>query len=118
MTRLDDKSALPPLADLRPTEHGSACLLGVASLVMMAVGFLARNPAIAGCGALMAGGLIALRLRADLHSGISSSNWGTWRHDENRLGFRCNICFWAAATLFWLVLGVLTAFELIPMPSP
>lgn len=90
-----------------PTEHGSKCMLGIAALVMMALGILSRNPVVGGLGALLVGVLVALRLATDWRSGVTSSNWGTWRRDQNRLAFGCNIGFWAAVSLACFVLGAL-----------
>ena len=66
---------------------------------------------------LMAGLLILSRLVVDLRSGVTSSNWGTWRRDENRVEFRRNICFWIVITLLWFVLGIFTVFGWVRLPS-
>lgn len=117
-TRLVKRSALPEAVDERPTEHITKCLLGVASLIMMGAGILADSPVAIGSGATLAGLLVLWRLVVDMRSGITSSNWGTWRRDEHRLAFRCNICFWGFITMLWSVLGVVTMFGFIRVPSP
>jgi hypothetical protein len=73
----------------------------------MGLGIVARNPVVGGLGALLVGLLVVLRLATDLRSGVTSSNWGTWRRDQNRLSFRCNVGFWAAISLACFVLGIL-----------
>ena len=70
-----------------------------------------------GCGALLAGGLIWSRLALDVRSGVTSSNWGTWRRDTSPLGFRWNTGVWAVVATLWCGLGVLTVFHLIPVPT-
>lgn len=103
--------------DDQPVEHGSMCLFGIASLILISVGILAGSPGVAGSGAMMAGVLIFRRLAVDLRSGVTSSIWGTWRRDKDRLWFRCNICFWTAIALLWSILGLVIVFEWIHLPS-
>jgi len=115
--RLKNHRALPQVADVHPVEHVSTWLLGVAALMVVAIGIVAANPVVAGCGALMAGLLVLVRLLADMRSGITSSNWGTWQFNENRVGFRCNICFWTVIMLTWFVLGVFVLFGWVRLPA-
>lgn len=65
----------------------------------------------------MAGMLVLSRVIVDVRSGVSSSNWGTWRRNEHRIGFRCNVCFWGVITLLWFILGSLAMLNLIRVPS-
>jgi hypothetical protein len=108
---------LAEVADARPTEHAAKCFFGIGSLVMMGLGIVANNPVAFGSGAIMAGTLVLSRVIVDLRSGVSSSNWGTWQRNENRLGFRCNVSFWGVITLLWFALGSLAMLDLIRLPS-
>lgn len=82
-------------------------MLGIGALVLMGLGVVARNPVVGGLGALLLGLLVVLRLVTDVRSGITSSNWGTWRRDQNRLAFHCNVGFWAAISLACFILAIL-----------
>ncbi len=115
-TRLKNRLAVSHAADEHPIEYASVWL-GGGSLLVMAVGVLAGNPVVAGCGAIMVGLLILFRLRTDLRSGVTSSNWGSWRRDENRIGFRCNISLWSVLTLACFLLGVFTILGWVHLPS-
>ena len=116
-THLRLRSVLPGVADERPNEHAAKCLLGVGALFMMGLGVLAGSPVALGTGAMMAGMLVLLRVIVDVRSGVTSSNWGTWRRTENRARFRCNTCFWGVIAVLWFVLGGLAMLELIPVPA-
>jgi hypothetical protein len=116
-TSVQNPRALPRVADQRPSEHVAKCLLGIGSLIMMGWGILGRDPVMIGSGAIMAGLLVLSRLIVDLRCGVTSSNWGTWRRDENRGLFRCNICFWAFVTALWFMLGILIIGGFIQEPS-
>jgi hypothetical protein len=108
---------LPTLADAQPVEHGSMCLLGIGALVLASVGTLAGNAVVAGCGAVIAGLLILWRLVVDLRRGVTSSIWGTWRRDENRVAFRCNVCFWTFVALCLFLAGLMIGLEWVPLPA-
>lgn len=112
-TGLQNRSAQPEVAEEGP-EHASSCLLGVGSLMTISVGIVAGNSVVAGSGAILAGLLVLSRLAADLRSGVTSSNYGTWQRHEHRLGFRRNVCFWGAIALLWFVLGTLLMFGILP----
>ena len=116
-TRLQNRSRLPKVLPERSGEHVAAFLLGIGALMMVGVGILAGNPMIAGSGTMMAGLLVVSRLVVDLRSGVTSSNWGTWRRDENQFAYYRNICFWGAIALAWFLFGVLVMLGWIPMPS-
>ncbi len=111
------RAAVPISVDHRPSEHPSLCLLGIGALVMIGVGIVANNPVVTGGGVLLVGMLLFVRLVSDLRSGVSSSNWGTWRRDENRQGFRLNIVFWGVVLLLCVALGVVVLCGVFQPPA-
>jgi hypothetical protein len=114
---LSNRRRLLAISDARPTEHVTQCLLGIASLVMMGCGVLADSPAMAGMGAILAGLLVLSRLAVDLRSGVTSSNWGTWRRNDHRVGFLCNVCFWSVITILWFAVGIVAMLGFIQVSS-
>ncbi len=66
----------------------------------------------------MAGLLVFSRLVVDLRAGVTSSNWGTWRRDDSRLRFQCNVYVWGAITVLCFVVGILTMLGYVSLPSP
>ena len=111
------RAALLERVDERSHERLARSLLGFGSLGLMVLGVLAGNRTIVGMGAILAAVLVLSRLIVDVRSGVTSSNWGTWRRRESRLGFQCNVCFWAFVTLLWFALGILTMAGWVPLPS-
>ena len=93
-------------------------LLGLGALIMMGCGVLDHSPLIAGGGAAMAGLLVVSRLVADWRSGVTSSNWGTWRHDTDQRKYFYNVCFWAVVAALWFFLGIMVMAGLLRMPTP
>jgi hypothetical protein len=104
--------------DGRPTEHARNWLLGLGAIAMLVCGILAHNPVVTGSGAAMAGVLVLWRLAVDCRSGVTSSNWGTWRRDQNPRGFRRNVAFWGMVAAVWFVLGAAIIVGLVRVPSP
>jgi hypothetical protein len=109
--------ALSKLDDGRPSEHPGKWLIGVGALFLMGCGIISGSPVATSIGATMAGLLLVWRLVIDWRSGVTSSNWGTWRRDLNPLGFRCNVGFWAAVAMLWFVLALVILLELIRLPT-
>ncbi len=104
--------------DGRPKEQARNWLLGLGAVAMMVCGILAHNKIATGSGAAMAGILVLWRLATDYRSGVTSSNWGTWRRDQNPRAFRRNVAFWGAVAALWFVLGAAIMIGLVRMPSP
>lgn len=65
----------------------------------------------------MAGLSVLSRLAMDFRSGVTSSNWGTWRRDEDYARYYRNTCFWAVVALLWFIFGVLIMIGYTPLPS-
>ena len=99
----------------RPSDR-LGCLFGAAVLGMMFVGAMGGSSFLLGTGALMAGALVLSRIVNDLRSGVSSSNWGTWRRDESRVGFRRNTIFWAVVAALWFLVGFATMLGFVSWP--
>jgi hypothetical protein len=99
----------------RPSDR-LGCLFGAAVMGMMFVGAMGGSSFLLGAGELMAGALVLSRIVEDLRSGVSSSNWGTWRRDESRVGFHRNTIFWAVVATLWFLLGFATMLGFVSWP--
>lgn len=105
------------IADHRPTERAASCLFGAGALLLLALGGMAGNRGLSGAGAMMAGSMIVARLATDYRSGISSSNWGTWRREQSRALFFCNLGFWTLIAGALMVLGLLVWGGIVGVPG-